>query len=99
MAVMRKVISGEKLCANNVTEINFNFGSNYNSGRTLLKGRVVSYYGKPINKAAVEVTVFDESYWPHKKVFHGVTFSLENGEFGISLPYKENYSIKFTAYC
>ncbi|MBB6623570.1 hypothetical protein H7E67_09030 [Clostridium gasigenes] len=98
-AVIRKMISGIELYNNEVKELNFNFASQINEGRTLLKGRVVNIFGKPIPKAAVEITVFDEAYIPYRDVCTGVTFTLLDGSYGISLPYKISYGYRITAYC
>lgn len=98
-AVIRKCISGIELYNTDIKELNFNFGTEINEGRTLLKGKVVNVYGEPIPKAAVEITVLDERYIPNRSVFTGVTFTLIDGTYGISLPYKNYYGYKMTAYC
>lgn len=98
-AAIRKAITGAELCNSNVFELNFNFGSDLNEGRSLLKGRVVNIYGEPIAKAAVEINIFDERFIPKKFICEGVTFTLSDGSYGISLPYKLYYGYKITAYC
>lgn len=98
-ALLRKVISGCELYNLDIKELNFNFGLDLNEGRTLLKGKVINVYGEPIPKAAVEITVVDEGSFPYRSVFTGVTFTLIDGSYGISLPYKKFYGYRITAYC
>lgn len=65
----------------------------------LIKGIVYSPNGDPLPDAAVEVLKIDKTVEPPIETRIGVTFTMQDGSYGISLPRaSSSYAYKLTAY-
>lgn len=64
----------------------------------LITGTVYSPAGKPLPNAAVEIRFVDDSQTPPKEKCLGVTFTLHDGSYGISLPGIGEKQYKLIAY-
>lgn len=51
-----------------------------------VKGIVYSPNGNPLPNAAVEIRLIDLSYTPAIEITLGITFTIHDGSYGISLP-------------
>lgn len=86
----RIVVSGEEIVNNPVLDISTTLSqSNY----FLLTGTVYTPDGKPLPKAAVAVYIVMYSNNLNQKQLIGVTFTVEDGTYGISLPVGYTYSL------
>lgn len=63
-----------------------------------VKGIVYSPKGEPLSNTAIEVFLVDDSVIPAFEKSMGVTFTIENGSYGIALPRLEKYQYKLVAY-
>ncbi len=83
MSEMKKiVVSGKKVVESETLDISTTLPSNT---YFLLRGIIYSPTNEPIADAAIEVYKIDESVIPNEKILIGVTFSIEDGSYGISL--------------
>lgn len=64
----------------------------------LIKGIVYSPTGEPLPNAAVEIRLVDDSHIPSTEKSLGVTFTLHDGSYGISLPRICGMQYKLIAY-
>jgi hypothetical protein len=64
-----------------------------------VSGIIYSPTKEAIPNAAVSITLIDKSETPPNEIFLGVTFSNQDGVYGVSLPWKLNYEYKFIPYC
>ena len=62
-------------------------------------GKVYSPDNEVLINVAVAITLIDKNINPPIKTFLGVTFSDEEGIYGVSLLWKNNYEYKFVPYC
>ena len=63
-----------------------------------VKGIVYSPKGEPLANAAVEVSLIDNSTIPPTEKILGVTFTVSDGSYGISLPRVTDKEYKLVAY-
>jgi hypothetical protein len=89
------IISGCKVICCEILEIDMTLPAN---PYILLKGIVYSPKGEPLPHAAVEVLQIDKSVYPEEERSIGVTFTNEEGSYGITLPRCEPYDYKLVAY-
>lgn len=94
-AVAKKLLMGCELKNNKTIDLNFHFD---NERYFLLTGIVFNPIGEPLPNAALEITLIDGRYNPPIEKHIGITFSQEDGRYGISLPLKLKCSYKITAY-
>lgn len=64
----------------------------------LITGIVYSPIGKPLPHAAIEIRYIDNSHIPSTEKRLGVTFSLPDGSYGISIPRISGRQYKLIAY-
>jgi len=64
----------------------------------LIKGVVYSPTGDPLPNAAVEIILVDNTYYPAIEKSLGVTFTMHDGSYGISLPRIIGKQYKLVAY-
>ncbi len=69
-----------------------------NNAFILIMGTVYSPTGKPLPNAAVEILLLDDSHSPSEEKSLGVTFTLQDGTYGISLPRIGEKQYKLIAY-
>jgi len=69
-----------------------------NNAFILITGTVYSPTGKPLPNAAVEILLVDDSHIPSEGKSLGVTFTLQDGTYGISLPRIGEKQYKLIAY-
>lgn len=69
-----------------------------NNSYLLITGTVYSPTGKPLPNAAVEIRFVDDSQIPAEEKCLGVTFTLHDGSYGISLPRIGEKKYKLIAY-
>ena len=69
-----------------------------NNTYILVTGTVYSPTGKPLPNAAVEIRFVDDSRIPPEEKSLGVTFTLHDGSYGISLPRIGGKQYKLIAY-
>jgi len=69
-----------------------------NNAFILITGTVYSPTGKPLPNAAVEILLVDDSHIPSEEKTLGVTFTLQDGTYGISLPRISEKQYKLIAY-
>ena len=69
-----------------------------NNSYILITGTVYSPTGKPLPNAAVEISFLDDSQIPPEEKILGVTFTLHDGSYGISLPRISGKQYKLIAY-
>jgi hypothetical protein len=62
-------------------------------------GKVYSPDKEVLPNVAVAITLIDKNTTPPIETFLGVTFSNEEGTYGVSLLWKNNYEYKFVPYC
>jgi hypothetical protein len=94
-AVVKKIISGKKLTKEKVVTINAVLP---NDKYILLKGIVYSPDGQPLPGSAIEIFQIDSNIKPLIEKHIGVTFTLCDGSYGVSLLWKKGYSYKLIAY-
>ncbi|MDR3594081.1 hypothetical protein [Clostridium sp.] len=94
-AVVRKIISGKELRCKEVITINAILP---NDKYVLLKGIVYSPDGKPLPNSAIEIIQINKNINPEVRKSIGVTFSLENGSYGVPLLWGKGYFYKLIAY-
>lgn len=96
-AAERRFLTGCELYKNIIIELNFYF-KNDNEKYFLLTGFVFDPIGEPLQNAAVEITLIDKGYNPPIEKHLGITFSQDDGSYGISLPSYPKCSYRITAY-
>jgi len=69
-----------------------------NEEYVLLKGIVYSPKKIPLPHAAIDIVQIDSNVIPKAERNIGVTFTLDDGSYGVSLLWKSGYSYKLTAY-
>ncbi|MDR5585911.1 MULTISPECIES: carboxypeptidase regulatory-like domain-containing protein [Clostridium] len=94
-AVVREILCGKKLMHCNRVNIDSTFPKN---DYILITGKVISPYKVPLPYAAIKVFSIDTRYSPTKKKYVGVTFSDEQGIYGISVPRYLEISYELKAY-
>jgi len=62
-------------------------------------GKVYSPDKEILQNVAVAITLIDKNTTPPIETFLGVTFSNEEGTYGVSLLWKNNYEYKIVSYC
>ncbi|RDY23319.1 carboxypeptidase regulatory-like domain-containing protein [Romboutsia maritimum] len=82
------IISGKNLVENEVLNINTTLANNK---YFFLKGIVYTPKGETLPNAAIEVFEVDNSTNPPQKYSIGVTFTIEDGSYGISLLTGKSY--------
>lgn len=68
------------------------------SNYILIKGIVYNTYGKPLSNAAIEIFQIDKAVYPPVEQSMGVTFTSEDGSYGVSLPRSVNKDYRLVAY-
>lgn len=63
-----------------------------------VKGVVYSPKGKPLANAAVEIILLNNTIIPVEEKSLGVTFTIANGTYGVSIPYVSRGKYKIIAY-
>lgn len=63
-----------------------------------VKGIVYSPKGEPLADAAVEIVLVNNAIVPTQEKSLGVTFTMADGTYGVSIPYVENREYKLIAY-
>lgn len=92
MNKMKKiVVSGEEIVNNPVLDVSTTLSE---SGYFLLTGIVYAPGKQPLPNAAVEIYRIDDVANPKNKELIGVTFTQDDGTYGISLPVGYSYSLK-----
>lgn len=94
-AVVKKIISKEELIKNKVITKNAILP---NDKYILLKGVVYSPQSKPLPNAAIDIVQINSKVIPPKIKDIGVTFTMEDGSYGVPLLWIKGYSYKLTAY-
>jgi hypothetical protein len=94
-AVVRKIISGNELIKPQIVTINTILP---NDKYILLKGIVYSPLGEPLSGAALDIVQINSNVKPPIEKNIGVTFTLEDGSYGVPLLWGKGYSYKITAY-
>jgi len=94
-AVVKRIISGNKLIREKVITINTTLP---NDKYILLKGIVYSPLGEPLSGAALDIFQINSNVKPPIEKNIGVTFTLEDGSYGVPLLWEKGYSYKITAY-
>lgn len=84
------VVSGKKIIENEVLEISTTLSD---SKYFLLEGIVYQNDMKPIPNAAIKIFKIDNNTVPPARILIGITFSTENGLYGISLLEGEEYML------
>lgn len=94
-AVAKKVISQEELITQKIICKDAVLP---NEEYVLLKGIVYSPQKIPLPHAAIDIIQIDSNVIPKIERNIGVTFTLEDGSYGVSLLWKSGYSYELTAY-
>ena len=94
-AVVKKIISGKKLIRKEVVTINTILP---NDKYIFLKGVVYSPIREPLSGAAIDIVQINSNVNPPIEKNIGVTFTLEDGSYGVPLLWGKGYSYKITAY-
>lgn len=94
-AVVRKIISGKELIREKIVTINTIL---LNDKYILLKGIVYSPLREPLSGAAIDIVQINSNVNPPIERYIGVTFTLEDGSYGVPLLWGKGYSYKITAY-
>lgn len=63
-----------------------------------VKGIVYSPKGEPLANAAVEIVLINNTIFPIEEKSLGVTFTIADGTYGVSIPYVANREYKLIAY-
>lgn len=63
-----------------------------------VKGIVYSPKGKPLANAAVEIVLVNHAIYPAQEKSLGVTFTIADGTYGVSIPYVAGGEYKLIAY-
>jgi hypothetical protein len=64
----------------------------------LVTGKVYSPNKEALKNIAIKINMIDKSTFPPKKEFLGVTFTDEDGVYGISLLWAKNYEYQLIPY-
>ena len=94
-AVVKKIISKEELIKKKVIIINAILPNNK---YILLEGVVYSPQRKPLPNAAIDIVQINDNVIPPQVKEIGVTFTVEDGSYGVPLLWENGYSYKLTAY-
>lgn len=94
-AVVKKIISGNELIRRKIITINTILP---NDKYMLLKGIVYSPIGEPLSGTALDIFQINSNVNPSTEKNIGVTFTLEDGTYGVSLLWGKGYSYRITAY-
>lgn len=84
------VVLGETIVENKILDISTTLAD---SKYFLLQGTVYQSDMKPLPNAAIKIMKIDNTKTPQTYDLAGVTFSLEDGSYGISLLIEEEYMI------
>ena len=94
-SMVKKIISGNELIKKNIITMDAFLP---NDKYILLKGAVCNPFGKPLPGAAIEVIQINNNLNPAIEKNIGITFTLDDGSYGIPLLWKKGYAYKLTAY-
>ncbi|WP_271810094.1 hypothetical protein [Clostridium beijerinckii] len=94
-AMVKKIISGNELLKKRIITLNAFLP---NDKYILLKGTVYNPHGKPLSGAAIEVIQINNTLNPSVEKNIGITFTLNDGSYGIPLLWEKGYAYKLTAY-
>lgn len=94
-AVARRFLTGCVLDENKTINLNFYFK---NEKYFLLTGFVFNPIGEPLPNAALEITLIDKKYDTPREKHIGITFSQDDGSYGISLPSYPKCCYRITVY-
>jgi len=94
-AVVKKIMSGNELIREKIVTINTILP---NDKYMFLKGIVYSPLREPLSGAAIDIFQINSNVNPPLEKNIGVTFTLENGSYGVPLLWGKGYSYKLTAY-
>ncbi|ADL05443.1 carboxypeptidase-like regulatory domain-containing protein [Lacrimispora saccharolytica] len=89
------ILTGCQIICSGIVTADFNLS---NHTYLLITGTVYSPTGKPLPNAAVEIRLVDDSLVPPDEKSLGVTFTLHDGSYGISLPRISGKQYKLIAY-
>lgn len=92
-AVVKKLICGNELIRDKIFKIDTILP---NDKYILLKGVVYSPEKKPLKYAAIDIVQINSNLKEEKNI--GVTFTLEDGSYGVPLLWGKGYSYKLTVY-
>ncbi|MFL0197715.1 hypothetical protein ACJDU8_19400 [Clostridium sp. WILCCON 0269] len=94
-AVVKKIISREELITKKVICKNATLP---NEEYVLIKGVVYSPQRIPLPHAAIDIVQINSNVTPQVRKNIGVTFTLEDGSYGVPLLWKKGYAYELTAY-
>lgn len=94
-AVSKRVLCGKKLREHKIVKICSKFPK---EDYILLTGKVLSPKKTPLSNAAIKILAINLNCFPIKKIYVGVTFTDENGVYGISIPRLLGISYELKAY-
>lgn len=94
-AVAKKMISRNELMIKNIVTINTILP---NEKYMFVKGIVYSPLGQPLSGSALEIVQINGNVNPPIEKSVGVTFTVEDGSYGIPLLCGKGYSYKIIAY-
>ena len=94
-AVVKKIISGKELIREKIVTINTILP---NDKYIFLKGIVYSPDRKPLPGSAIDIFQINSNVNPPIEKNIGVTFTLEDGSYGVPLLWGKGYSYKLIAY-
>lgn len=89
------IISGRQIICSQILTIDINLPSNK---FFFVRGVVFSPKGEPLSNAAVEIILVHKNDYPVREESIGVTFTMENGCYGASIPYYPDTDYKLIAY-
>lgn len=94
-AVVKKIVSGKELIRKKIVTINTILP---NDKYILLKGTVFSPEGQPLPGSAIDIVQINCNVKPPIEKNIGVTFTLDDGSYGVLLLWGKGYSYKLMAY-
>jgi len=94
-AVVKKIIYGKELIRKKIVTINTILP---NDKYILLKGVVYSPQGQPLPGSAIDIIQINSNVNPPLEKNIGVTFTVEDGSYGVPLLWGKGYSYKIIAY-
>ncbi|MDR1548121.1 MAG: carboxypeptidase-like regulatory domain-containing protein [Hungatella sp.] len=89
------ILTGCQIICSGIVTTDFTLS---NTPFLLITGTVYSPTGTPLPNAAVEILLVDSSHIPAEEKSLGVTFTLHDGTYGISLPRIDKKQYKLIAY-